>query len=174
MRLFEQSGIRPAIATALLSLLLSPGVLLAAKGPTDAECDAALSATVTEQQQLNFGTLLPGIAGTVSIDYKGTRTSSGPTLLSSTYHNAILVFSTGALDCSNNTPTVTLTPGSLTRIGGGSTPLTLNNLSYSTKSTNPFSKFNQGYFYIGGDLVVPASPESGSYSGTYGITVQFP
>lgn len=157
--------------------LLAPAVSLAGPAPTDLECEAALSATVTELQALNFGSMLPGTAGTVTVTYKGAISTTGPTLLTSSFQNAILVFSTGVLDCSANTPTVTLTPGQLDKIGGYSgtaTPLTLQNLVYSTKTGNPFSKFNAGYFYIGGDLIVPANPESGSYTGTYGVTLQFP
>lgn len=165
---------------ALLALL--PYTSHAAAPPTPAQCNGALF-FVTEQQQLNFGGMLAGVAGTVTVDYKGGISSTGPTLLASPIPlPGILVFSTSpplpaaSYDCSNTTPLVTFTDGTLSN---GSSTMTITNFTYSTKSGNPFSKFNLGYFYIGADLVVGAGNTSGTYTTSaaggipYGITLTF-
>ena len=161
--------------------LLLPGFVLAGPAPPNADCQAALNAVVTEFSQLNFGSVLAGTAGTVTITYQDSRSTNGPTLLGSTFSRAVMIFTTdvpptGPLDCSKNTPTITLTGGQLNRVGGYTgvpTPLTLNNMVWSSKPTTPGNKFETGYIYIGGDLVIPAAPESGNYTGNYIIDLVF-
>jgi hypothetical protein len=153
-----------------------------AKNPTAADCDSTLVA-IGETQQLSFGGFLGGTGGTVTVDYKGAISSTGPVLLSTPIPQpGILTFSTdpppgAGFDCSNVTPaSVSFTDGYLSN---GTDTMQVTNFTYSTKSGNPFSKFNTGAYYIGADLIVNGTESSGSYStqnagGTpYQITISF-
>lgn len=164
----------------VLQLALLPAASFAAKPPTAAQCNGAL-VFISETQQLNFGAMLAGTAGTVTVNYQGVASSTGPTLLTSPIAQpGILNFSTTSpapgFDCSNSTPVVSFTNGILSN---GTSTMTVTNFTYSTKSGNPFTKFNLGTFYIGADLIVGAGNTSGSYSTSnvggapYGITLTF-
>lgn len=172
----DRSLISQAVGILLALSVLVSGKLMAGPPPTDAECDTALTAGgIAETQQLNFGTILAdAFGGTVTVTYKGVRSSNGPILLGATSLPGIFTSNTGAFNCSNKSPTVTLVGGNLDRVGGGTTPLTLQNLQFSTKAASPSNQYNTGTFYVGGDLVIPASPQDGVYSGNYSITVTFP
>jgi len=180
---------RLALVGLLLWILLPVGAA-AAPAPSALQCDTGLSgyqANVgfTENQQLNFGAFIGGLAGTITIDYKGSISSTGPTLLASIAPlPGIVTFSTdwptgAGPNCSNVTPaTVSFTDGYLTD-STGTYSMRLTNFTFSTKSGNPFTKFNTGTYYIGADLIVSGSEGSGSYStsnpgGTpYQITISF-
>lgn len=172
--------VREIICQAMAAVLFAPVVSFAAKPPTAAQCNGALI-FVSETQQLNFGAMLGGTAGTVTVDYKGTASSTGPVLLTTPIPQAgVLNFSTTSpapgYDCSNLSPVVAFTDGILSN---GTSTMTVTNFTYSTKTGNPFTKFNTGTYYIGGDLIVNGTETSGAYSTTnaggvpYGITLTF-
>lgn len=155
---------------------------IAAPAPSAAQCNAALAASTypsgLETQVLSFGGILTGTAGTVTIDTLGAVTTTpkngGPTLYAGvTAQVGIVTFSTGALDCSALSPTVTFTPGT---ISNGTDTLTVTNFTYSTDpSKKNQSKFNTGTFYIGADLGIATGLESGgTYTGgAYTMTITF-
>ena len=126
---------------------------------------------------MNFGEILAGTAGTVTIDTLGALTTTpkngGPVISNSASAQVgIVQFSTGTLDCSSLSPTVTFVPGT---IGNGANVMTISNLTYSTDpSKKNQSKFNSGVFYIGGDLVIGGTEAGGIYNGSaYVITITF-
>lgn len=168
--------------TGLLALcVLLPVNVIAAPPPTAAQCNTALAASTypsgLQTQVMNFGEILTGTAGTVTIDTLGALTTTpkngGPTLSNTASAQVgIVQFSTGALDCSSLSPTVTFIPGSITN---GTNTMTVNNFTYSTDpGKKNQTKFNTGVFYIGGDLVIGGTETGGTYNGgAYTVTITF-
>jgi hypothetical protein len=161
--------------------VLLPVNVIAAPPPTAAQCNTALAASTypsgLQTQVMNFGEILTGTAGTVTIDTLGALTTTpkngGPTLSNTASAQVgIVQFSTGALDCSSLSPTVTFIPGSITN---GTNTMTVNNFTYSTDpGKKNQTKFNTGVFYIGGDLVIGGTETGGTYNGgAYTVTITF-
>jgi hypothetical protein len=139
--------------------------LLSASGaPALAACNKAI--TVTETQQMNYGTIVVTTGGgTVTIAANGTvSVPAGYSLMGLSTAGSFNV--TGTNNCA---VTISFVAGSL--IGAG-TAMQIQNFTTNAGSTpilNPAG--GQLNFNVGADLVVNASQAAGSYSGTYTVTV---
>lgn len=153
----------------LLILLLVSVNTFAATPPTAAQCQAAL--TLVGQTDLNFGSTLVGSIGTVTIDPQ-TGTLTGVQIPSSMGQQAHFKFSTGVLDCSKKSPTVTFTTGT---ISNGTSVMSVSNFTYTTDLTKKTSKsFGTGDFYVGADLTIVGTETAGTYTGSpFTITLTF-
>jgi len=131
----------------------------AAPPPSAADCQGAL--TLQNQTDLDFGSILAGSAGAVTIDPQ-TGALTGIQIPSSSGQAAHFQFSTGAFDCSKKTPTVTFTNGT---ISNGTWTMTVSNFTYTTDVTKKTAKgFGTGDFYVGADLTVVGSETAGTYN----------
>lgn len=130
--------------------------------------------TVSTTQSLNFGTFsVSGNDGTVTVNWDGSRSSSGGVILypiSPTSQPAVFEIKL----CPGRNVTLTyLAATTLTRCGAS--PLTLHigptekGTSGSTFTTNADCNFVTS-IRVGGTLDVPAGATPGSYTGSFSIT----
>jgi hypothetical protein len=142
---------------AMAALLLG-----SASAPAVAACTRAI--TITENNQLNFGTIGASSAGgTVTVSTSGGVT--GPAGF----------FFTGAASAGNFTVRgsrncmvfISFTPGALTGPGAS---MTLDNFTNNAGAT-PTLTGGRLTFSVGGDLHVNAAQQGGGYNGTYVVTV---
>lgn len=166
-------------------LFFAGAAALAMPAPARAETEQAQSQVVVVSaltfinvQGLRFGGILPsGTAGTVRILTDGSRiTSGGVTGYGSSHQEARFA----GMGVYNQTVRIRLQPNStinLTRVGGGGTPMQVNNFEISSTPliylTNNYQNFvlgsptGQYNFGIGGRLMVGANQLPGTYTGTF-------
>ena len=138
--------------------------------PNPANCDANL--VITAIQNLQFGSLAAPLAGTVIVDTTGVRVATGGVvLIGGGATAASFSMSTGAFTCTNRAlvtvaagPTATLThttiPGNTMAVGTFTTSLVPGDIFASPLT-------------VGATLNVGTLQASGSYSGTFLVTVTF-
>jgi len=133
--------------------------------------NATPSLILGETVSLNFGTLSLGTTvSSVQIDtndnvtvLSGTVTPSGTPssavfdVVGASSSNVYVTFSS-SVNLTNGVHTIVL--DNLVKDGGNSAPLTL-------------SKKGEGSFTVGGDLTLPTNLSSGTYTGTYSVTVNY-
>lgn len=130
--------------------------------------------TVFPAQSLNFGTFsVLGTDGTVTINWDGSRTSSGGVILLPIAPTAQpAIFEIKLCPGRNVTLTYSATT-TLTRSGGGTLTLhigpTEKGTNGSTFTTNADCNFVTP-IRVGGTLDIPASATPGTYTGSFSIT----
>lgn len=150
-----------SLSTASLLLLFSVFSAYAQKPPRPV--------TITPVATLSFGAFYQSGAGTVSVDYAGTRTWTGGIIVLGSH-----VVSSAILRISGNPGTrITLTMGpDITMNGSGGGTLTLH-LDPVTDPVSPFVLTGGNPatvdLHLGGTIDVPAARPRGSYSGTFMI-----
>ena len=129
-----------------------------------AACNKAI--TVTETQQINYGTIaVTSGGGTVTISPSGGVTLPGG-FTETGVPTAGTFNVTGTNSC---TVQISFTPGSLT---GPGTAMTITNFTNNAGPTPTLAPAGgQLTFSVGADLLVNAGQAGGSYSGTYTVTV---
>lgn len=145
---------------------------LAGGGTGTAQAVALAPLSIVNSQDLDFGRLIAGAtAGTVSIDANsGARTQTGgvtaaggtptPGQFFTVGQNSFLVFIN------------TSAPPTLTRAGGGAT-MTLTALTLNGGNLRLFPANNIIELRYGGTLAVAANQLTGTYTGTYTVTVTY-
>ena len=132
--------------------------------PASAACNKTI--TVTETQQMNYGTIaVTSGGGTVTIAANGTVSAPGGFVLSGA-PTAGVFHVTGSNNCA---VVISFTAGSLT---GPGTAMPLGNFT-TNAGANPTLQPPGGQldFNVGADLSVNAGQLGGNYSGTYTVTV---
>ena len=156
-----------AVTTLLITALLFCHATMAAKPPSKAECNTALQAALVTS--LNFGDYESAVAGTITVDTAGARTTTGPLLAGGTVSAAAYDVWTTLDGCEKRNITVTV-PGTATLTGPAS--MTANNFT-----KNPPNKFKLTAPAVPTRVTVGASLNSaaGQTSGPYttAFTVDF-
>lgn len=138
-------------------------------GSASATCNKTI--TVTETQQMNFGTIGAATAGgTVTLSPSGTATGPASFLLTGApVAGKFLV--TGSPNC---LVTISFIGGTLTAPTGGA-PMTIKNFQLPSGFNPTIQGVSGGQltFSVGADLVVNASQAGGDYAGTYTVTVVY-
>ena len=125
------SGKKVVIPSLLCTALLcSPGIQ-AAPPPSKAACNATLQAALVSD--LDFGDFEGSVAGTITVDTAGTRTTTGPVLAGGTVSEAAYDVWNNQAGCERRNVDVIL-PGSITLSGAAT--MTANNFTI-----NPPPKF---------------------------------
>ena len=131
--------------------------------------------TITASQAINFGTIcLTGTSGTVTVGYDGSRTSTGDIILLSTSPNAQPAIFEIKLCPGRNvnitydaTTTLTSSNGGKLTLEIGPTEHGMSGCSFATNSDcNTITQLR-----IGGTLHVQGAAISGTYTSSFGITV---
>ena len=139
--------------------------------PNAANCDANLIITAT--QDLQFGSMTAPVAGTVIVDTAGGRIATGGVILIGAGGSAAsFSMSTGAFACTGRN-LVTVTAGPTATLTHASLPATM---TVDTFTTNPApgGAFDSAIpLTVGATLNVSTFQASGSYSGTFLVTVTF-
>lgn len=140
--------------------------------PNSANCDANL--VITPTQPLRFGLVAAPVAGTVTVDSAGTRSSTGGVILivGGSVNPATFSMTTTPYNCTGR-PLVIVTvasPAVLTHAGSGST-MTVDNFTTNPIAGDAFDSTIP--LSVGGTLNVGTLQTQGSYTGNILITVTF-
>ena len=146
------------------AIVLGPILLLAGLKPAAAvSCNTTIA--ITEQTQMNFGTIgAVNGGGTVTVSSSGSASGPAGFFLTGT-HAAGGFKVTGSKNCAI---VISFTSGSLTGPGSG---MTVNNFTTNAGASPTLNAQGTFSFNVGASLVVNASQTAGSYSGTYSVTV---
>lgn len=120
--------------------------------------------TITQAAELNFGTIITGTAGNVTVSTAGVRSTSGPTLAGGTV-------AAGAFNLTGSNVIVDVSVDasvSLTNGTGGTMSAGL-----STSAPTVTLVANAGSFTVSGVLAVAAAQPDGVYTGTYTATANY-
>lgn len=153
-----------AVTTAVLLIaLFSVYVTQAGPPPPKAACDAALQAALVTD--LNFGDFEGAVAGTITIDTAGTRTTTGPLLAGGTVSAAAYDVWNTLSGCEKRIITVTV-PNSITLTGPGS-------MTADTFTISPANKFKLTAPGVATRVTVGATLNSAAGQASGGYTVPF-
>jgi len=156
---------KAAITSLLLTALLFCHAAKAAPPPSKAACNAALQAALVTN--LNFGDYEGAVAGTITVDTTGTRTTTGPLLAGGTVSAAVYDVWTTLAGCEKRNIAVTV-PGTATLTGPAS--MTANNFT-----KNPARKFKltapavPTRVTVGASLNSIAGQTGGPYTTTFSV-----
>lgn len=141
------------------------GVFLPGAAPALAACTKTI--TIIQQQPMRFGTIAPASGGgRISLSPAGSETAP----------SGFVVVAAGAAASfnvrgSNNCGlAISFTPGIL--IGPG-TPMTVTNFATNAGPSPTLTGGGRLSFSVGADLVVNPAQASGTYTGTYNVTVVY-
>lgn len=125
---------------------------------------------ITKSADLRFGKFAAGAtAGTVVIAPAGTRTQSGGVVLSALDAGGAASFSVTG----DTTATYTITlPSSAASITSGANTMSVGTFTSSPSATGALTAGAQT-LTVGGTLSVGVSQATGSYTGTFDVTVQY-
>ena len=138
--------------------------------PYPANCDANLVITAT--QDLQFGSMTAPLAGTVIVDTAGVGIATGGVvLIGGGTAAASFTMSTGAYTCTNRA-LVTVTAGPNATLTHTTLPANTMAVDTFTTSLVPGDLFASP-LTVGATLHVGTLQTSGSYSGTFLVTVTF-
>ena len=166
----------PAIATAMIALAAP---VHAADFPGTATAAVVRPNTLIKTDDLDFGTIISGATGgTVSVDaVTGARTRTGGATLVGNDAQRARFQGTGGFLLITVSGSTSVT---LTRAGGGATPMTATLTRAASTSGGGIALLGTTLlpsgvqtYYIGGTLTVPANQPEGDYSGTFTLTVNY-
>lgn len=128
--------------------------------------------TVTAAQALSFGSFsAANVAGTVTVTAAGARSSGGGVILVPSGSGAAASFSvTGSPGA---TYAITLPVNGVVFLSSGSNTMGVNNFTSNPASTGQLSGGGSQTLMVGATLSVGANQASGSYSGTFNVTVNY-
>ncbi len=158
------------LITVVASVMVSPahaaGNTATVTGTANAAVVAPLVLTHPNTASLNFGKFTAGTGGTVVVTAAGTGSAtSGVTLMSNSTNTADAFTVTG--DASRSYA-ITTAAGTLT---SGATTLNFTTTPSAASATT--STTGTGNFTVGGTLTVPSAAPTGTYTGTYQVTVTY-
>ena len=164
---------------ALAALVLASGAMAqstaTASGPANAKVIAPI--TIAATTSLEFGNIVSGV-GTVIISPAGSRTDSTTSLTPGTQKGTVnaAVFTIGGE--ATNTYSITL-PSSAIALTNGSSSMNLTNFTVASGGTGSVSgavgtlASGVGTLNVGATLTSAASQATGTYTGTYAVTVAY-
>ena len=154
------------VTAALAAGLLSHGAAQAASTTAKANATILAPLSISNTQGLNFGSILPGTtAGTVSVSALSARNCSSLICSGNAFAAAFTVIS----DSSAETVVTVDNSVDIASDSGGSMTVTLlpsaTTLSLTSGTTSTLT--------VGGSLAVGASQKTGSYTGTFSVSVDY-
>jgi hypothetical protein len=173
-------------ATKTFKTLLSAGVIagtVASAGAAFAGTQNSASTTasagariitpisITKTTDLNFGDVVAGSsAGSVVLTTAAARSSTGGTTLGNGTGVAAAAFTVAGQ--ASSTYAITL-PASTVSITSGANSMTVDNFTSNPAGTGTLSTGGSQALAVGGTLNVGASQATGSYTGTFTVTVNY-
>jgi len=162
------------IAVSLLFTLLVTGAAFAQVGSSATATASAFAKvitpiTITKTADLNFGTIISGPAGTVTVTPAGVETAAGASIVSPNPNVSAAQFNvTGEPSTAYS---ISL-PSSIT-ISNGAQTMTVDNFSSTPTPNGLLSGLGAQSLQVGARLNVLANQAVGSYSGTFSVTVAY-
>ncbi len=120
---------------------------------------------------LQFGTFVSGTPGTITIDPTGSRTASGPILISSA--NSPVGAATFTVDGSSHFDFTIMLPSSVTLNGPSGSKMTLTKFVSSPSGHGTIPSKGSGTISVGATLTVGGNQTPGAYYGTFSVTVHY-
>jgi hypothetical protein len=158
------------IGAAGVAIISAMGMANSANAATaSATADAVILAplTVTNTDNLDFGTVAVNGAGTVAVSSGGTRTCSANLVCSGTPSAAAFTVAGAA------SVNVSIGYQNITTLTSGANSMVLSNLSNSAGGTLALNGSGAGAFTVGGDLAVAANQAAGTYQGSFQVVVLY-
>lgn len=156
-----------AAGAATLGIAVTGSAAFATDQTGNASAQIQQAISITEDTQMDFGTVaVDSSGGTVTISAAGSVSGPGGYTFSGSPAAGTFTASGDA----STAVTVSFTDGSLT---GPGTAMTLNNFTHDAGGSPATDGSGDLTFNVGADLVVNAAQASGSYSGTYTVTVNY-
>jgi Domain of unknown function (DUF4402) len=178
----KKCALRPVLALFGLAGMFFPAAVAAQTGQGSAEAVIVTRLSLIKDDDLEFGTMLSGpTAGTVVVPPSGARTKTGGVILVGAGFNAARFAGYGRFN-QNVGISINANVLTLNRVGGGATmrvdtwvigstptaPITTAPRTFRIASSNGI--FN---FPLGATLRVGANQRSGTYTGTFTITLNY-
>lgn len=162
---------RRIAVSVLFTLLVSAAAF--AQGSATASANAFAKVitpiAITKTADLNFGTIISGPAGTVTVTPAGVETASGASVLNPNPNVSAAQFNvTGEPSTAYS---ISL-PTSIT-ISNGSQTMTVDNFSSNPTPSGLLSGLGSQALQVGGRLNVLTNQATGSYSGVFSVTVAY-
>ena len=138
--------------------------------PNPANCDANL--VITPTQSLQFGTMAAPVAGTVTVDTLGIRTSTGGVVLitGGAVTPASFSMSTTPYNCSGRS-LVIVTVASPATLNGPGAPMSVDSFVTTPVAGDAFDPLTP--LTVGGTLHVGTLQTPGTYTGMINVTITF-
>lgn len=131
-----------------------------------------IAISIAKNSDLNFGDVVPGgTAGTVVVDPAAVRTSSGGVSLGSGAAVTAATFTVNGQPSAAYT--INVNPASINVSNGGGGAMTVDTFTSNPASPGTLSAGGAQTLAIGGTLNVGASQATGTYSGTFNVTVAY-
>ena len=164
--------IKAAVATAAIAIVAMGATSAnAASATASARAKVLRAVTITNDAgtSLQFGTILPGVAGsTVTVDTSGARTLCGPGLVCTSTTDAADFSITGTAG-----QVVQVTVPATVSLASGVNTMSAALVSNSATGLITMSATNAGAVSVGGTLSVGANQAEGDYLGTFTVTANY-
>jgi spore coat protein U-like protein len=157
---------------AVAALTLAAHRPAAAQATTSANASATIvtAISLSKTSDLNFGNVVAsGSTGTVVLTAGGARSVTGGASLGNTGSTAAASFTVSG----QASATYSITLPSSTTITSGGNSMTVNTFSSSPSGTGALSGGGSQTLNVGATLQVGASQATGSYTGTFDVTVAY-
>lgn len=167
------------LVRALLVGMVAAAALMGGSMRASAQSSATANATasivpaitISKVSDLQFGLIVAGSGGTVTVGTDSSRTVSGPAgLTNASYPVSAASFTvTGG---ANLTYTVSL-PTSTTLTGPSSATMTVNSFTSNPSGTGTIGAGGTSTLNVGAAMTVGSSQTAGSYTGSFSVTVNY-
>jgi len=158
-----------AVLLSLTAIAASAQAAGSASASASAFAKVITPIAITKTADLNFGTIISGPAGTVTVSPSGVETASGATVLNPNPNVSAALFSvTGEPSTAYS---ITL-PSSIS-ITNGAQSMTVSSFTSNPTPGGVLSAGGSQSLQVGATLAVGTNQAVGNYSGTFSVTVAY-
>lgn len=163
---------KAAIVLATVAILSSPAALHAAQATSSATAEVMTPIAISNTAALRFGKFSALTGGTVVISAAGARSATGAVVLSSTNAGGAASFDVSGDP--NATYAITL-PGSatITHSVDNTKTMSIGTFTSNPSGTGTLSAGGAETVTVGATLTVGNAQTTGSYSGTFDVSVEY-
>jgi hypothetical protein len=163
---------KAAVVLAALALFSSPAALHAAQATSSATAEVMTPIAISNNAALRFGKFSALTGGTVVISAAGARSATGAVVLSSTNAGGAASFDVSGDN--NATYAITL-PGSatITHSVDNTKTMSIGTFTSNPSGTGTLSAGGAQTGTVGATLTVGNAQTTGSYSGTFDVSVEY-
>jgi len=160
---------------AALSVVATLGVVQSAHAQASATANGSATLvpaiSLVNTTGLQFGLIVGGPGGTVAVGTDGTRTASGPSLMTNAgYPVTAAAFTVSGL--ANQGYSITL-PSTATLTGPGAATMTIGSFVSNPSATGTIGGGGTQTLLVGATLTIGASQAVGDYTGSFSVTVNY-
>lgn len=132
---------------------------------------ASSAQNVTPTQALAFGSFAAGAGGTITVSPASARSASGGVILVPSGSGSAASFNVSGT--SNATYAITLPANGMVSLTSGENAMAVNDFLSNPASSGQLSIGGSQTLTVGATLSVGSNQPSGSYSGTFNVTVNY-